>query len=167
VPRSRRVLQCPPFLFTDDSDSSGVLGLWPPDVAAAKIRSNRKGRTAWLVVRDRYCWPLERRELWPAADLRAALETERARRAADGWLLGDFLKNCAFCFADLNNERVCFAVECYEPGTAPLEHGEFVPRTYCRGGMRGARGVRCRLNKTRTTVRPPWISTCRKPNNEE
>jgi hypothetical protein len=39
----------------------------------------------WLVVRDRLSRPIEFGVLAPRADLRAAIDAERARRAADGW----------------------------------------------------------------------------------
>ena len=74
----------------------------------------------WLVVRDRCSRPLEFRELRPGTDLRAAMESERTRRAADGWTVDDIPHFCAFCFADKGEERVCISVECYEPGTAPM-----------------------------------------------
>ena len=77
----------------------------------------------WLVVRDRYSQAIEYRELWPGADLRGAMEAERARRAADGWHVEDVPKNCAFCFADRDAERLCISIECFEPGTAGLGHG--------------------------------------------
>src|SRR5262245_53502707 len=93
---------------------------------------HRRGRTdplnsvkepRWLVIRDRLNRALEYRELWPGADLRGALEAERGRRSADGWRVEDIPHYCSFCFADGGKERVCIAVECYEPGAAPLGHG--------------------------------------------
>lgn len=77
----------------------------------------------WLVIRDRYSRPLEYRKLGPGADLRVAIETERARRAADGWRVEDIPRNCAFCFADRGEERVCISIDCFEPGTVGLGHG--------------------------------------------
>jgi hypothetical protein len=77
----------------------------------------------WLVIRDQCRRAIEYRELSPGADLRAAMETERVRRVAEGWRVEEVPKNCAFCFAQRGEERVCIAIECYEPGAAPLGHG--------------------------------------------
>jgi hypothetical protein len=71
----------------------------------------------------KYRQALEYRELWPGSDLRGALGAERARRAAEGWHVEDIPTNCAFCFADRGQERVCISIECFEPGTAGLGHG--------------------------------------------
>jgi hypothetical protein len=74
----------------------------------------------WLVIRDRYSRLVEYRALEPRTDLRNVMEAERARRAAEGWSVGTVPKNCSFCFCDLDNDRMCIAIECYEPGTAPM-----------------------------------------------
>jgi hypothetical protein len=74
----------------------------------------------WFVVRDRFSRPTGYRALEPRTNLRGVMEAERARLAADGWSVDTFPKNCSFCFCDRGNERVCIAVECYEPGKAPM-----------------------------------------------
>ncbi len=76
----------------------------------------------WLVVRNRLSRVLEFLELRPKADLHAAMEAERARRAADGWTVGDIPHFCSFCFCDRGNERICITVECFEPDAAPIGH---------------------------------------------
>src|SRR4051794_21168433 len=95
-------------------------------------RGRRRGTTdplqpisepRWLVIRNRYSQAIEYRELWPGTDLRSAIESERVRRAADGWHVEDIPQNCAFCFAARGSERVCIRIECFEPGTAGLGHG--------------------------------------------
>jgi hypothetical protein len=93
---------------------------------------HRRGRTdplnsaqerRWLVIRDRLSRALEHRELLPGADLRAALEAERARRIGDGWRVEEVPHYCSFCFADRGTERICIKIERHEPGTAGLGHG--------------------------------------------
>lgn len=81
----------------------------------------------WLVVRDRGSRPIEYRELWPGADLHAAMEAERVRRAADGWTVDDIPHYCSFCFCERGEERVCISVECYEPGCVPVSQGSARP----------------------------------------
>jgi hypothetical protein len=86
----------------------------------------RRGRTdaldvsremRWLVVRDRASRPLEYRELPAGSNLRAAMATQRAELAAAGWLVDPIPKNCGFFFADRDNDRVCVAIECFEPAS--------------------------------------------------
>ena len=74
----------------------------------------------WLVIRDRYSRAIEYRALEPRTNLRTVMEAERARRAAEGWSVDTIPKNCSFCFCDQGNDRVCIAIECYEPGKAPM-----------------------------------------------
>lgn len=110
--------------FAEDSYRSGILPPMAPGKRrgiADPLKSLRDPR--WLVIRDRCSRAIEYRELWLGTDLRAAMEFERARPAAEGWRVEDIPKNCAFCFADRGEERVCIAIECYEPGTAGLGHG--------------------------------------------
>jgi hypothetical protein len=77
----------------------------------------------WLVVRDACSRAIEFRGLAPGADLRAALKIRTGALAADGWQIGDIPRNCSFVFCERRNERLCVAIECYEPGTAGLGHG--------------------------------------------
>jgi hypothetical protein len=70
----------------------------------------------WLVIRDRLSHVLEYRTLLPHADLRAAMQTEREQRTAAGWAAEDIPRNCSFFFCELENERVCVSIECFEPG---------------------------------------------------
>jgi hypothetical protein len=72
----------------------------------------------WLVVRDRVSRVVEYHALAPLADLRAAMQAERARRAAAGWVVDDIPRTCSFFFCALENERVCVSIECFEPGAA-------------------------------------------------
>jgi len=81
---------------------------------------NQVNEPRWLVIRDRYSRAIEYRPLEPRTNLRGVMEAERARMAAEGWCADTIPKNCSFCFCDLGNERVCIAVECYEPGNAPM-----------------------------------------------
>jgi hypothetical protein len=50
------------------------------------------------------------------ADLRTAMSTERGRRISDGWHAEDIPRHCAFFFCDRSDERLCIAIECFEPG---------------------------------------------------
>ncbi len=86
----------------------------------------RRGRTdaldvsremRWLVVRDRASRPLEYRALAAGSDLRAAMATEWAKLAAAGWHVDAIPKSCSFFFADRDNDRVCVAIECFEPAS--------------------------------------------------
>jgi hypothetical protein len=72
----------------------------------------------WLVVRDRVSVALEYHALTPGADLRAAMQAERDRRAAAGWTVDTIPRNCAFFFCDRENERMCVSIECFEPGSS-------------------------------------------------
>jgi hypothetical protein len=54
----------------------------------------------------------------PRADLRAAMQAERDRRAAAGWHVEDIPRNCAFCFCDRQNEPVCVGVSASSRGSA-------------------------------------------------
>ena len=74
----------------------------------------------WLVLRDGCSRAIEFHALALGADLRGALNTRTAELAADGWQIGDIPRNCSFVFCQRGNERVCVAIECYEPGTAPM-----------------------------------------------
>src|SRR5689334_3226055 len=85
----------------------------------------RRGRTdplrpvsepRWLVIRDRFSRVMASLALPPNADLRAAIQAESARRRRAGWIVQEVPRNCAFFFCDLENERVCVSIECYEPG---------------------------------------------------
>jgi hypothetical protein len=67
---------------------------------------NAVNEPRWFVMRDRFSRAIEYRE--------------RARLAAEGWSVDTIPKNCSFCFCDRGNERVCIAIECYEPGKAPM-----------------------------------------------
>ena len=71
----------------------------------------------WLVVRDRFSVVVGYQELKPNADLRAAMSTERARRLTDGWSVGEIPRNCSFFFCERGEDRVCVAIECFEPGS--------------------------------------------------
>jgi len=90
----------------------------------------RRGRTdplnpvnepRWLVVRDRCSQVIEYLELPPRTNLHAAMDAERTRRAADGWIVDDIPHYCSFCFCDKGDERICIAIDCFEPGAVPLE----------------------------------------------
>jgi hypothetical protein len=70
----------------------------------------------WLVVRDRLSHVLESHTMLPHADLRAAMNAERERRVVAGWAVEDIPRNYSFFFCELENERVCVSIECYEPG---------------------------------------------------
>jgi hypothetical protein len=71
----------------------------------------------WLVVRDRMSHVVSCQALAPQADLRAALNTERDRRVAQGWHAEASARHCAFFFCDRAEARVCVAIECFEPGS--------------------------------------------------
>ena len=71
----------------------------------------------WLVVRDRYSHPLEHRLLKPGADLRAILNAERDARIKAGWNSDPIGRRCGFFFCDRENERLCVAIEWFEPGS--------------------------------------------------
>ena len=47
--------------------------------------------------------------------------------AHHGWRLND-LTRYSFVFCQRENERVCVAIEHFEPGTAPLGHGSMIGR---------------------------------------
>jgi hypothetical protein len=72
----------------------------------------------WLVVRDRLSRPLEYRALPGGSDLRAAMAAKQAALAAVGWRVDSIPKNCGFFFADRDNDRVCVAIECFEPASS-------------------------------------------------
>ena len=74
--------------------------------------------TRWLVMRDRMSRPLEYQEVKAGSDLRAAMAAQRAELEVGGWRTDSTPKNCAFFFADRENDRVCIAIECYEPGSS-------------------------------------------------
>jgi hypothetical protein len=84
----------------------------------------RRGRTdaleisrdmRWLVVRDRASRALEYRALSVGSDLRAAMAAKQAELAAAGWHVDSIPNKCGFFFADRDNDRVCVAIECFEP----------------------------------------------------
>jgi hypothetical protein len=77
----------------------------------------------WLVVRDRCSRAIGYRELWSGTDLHAAMDAERGRRAADGWTVDDVPHYCSFCFAERDEDQICISIECFEPGTTPLQYG--------------------------------------------
>ena len=87
----------------------------------------RRGRTnaletsrepRWLVVRDRASRVLEYRELSAGSDLRAAMAAKQTELAAAGWRVDSIPKNCSFFFADRDNDRVCVAIDCFEPASS-------------------------------------------------
>jgi hypothetical protein len=69
----------------------------------------------WLVVRDRYSVVLECLELRPSTDLRAVMLAERERRIREGWTAGEVPRNCGFFFCERGTERLCVAIECFQP----------------------------------------------------
>lgn len=71
----------------------------------------------WLVVRDRLSHVVSWQALAPKADPRSAMSAERARRVAEGWRAEGIPRHCAFFFCDRGEERVCVAIECFEPGS--------------------------------------------------
>ncbi|MDB6102822.1 MAG: hypothetical protein JWO52_2821 [Gammaproteobacteria bacterium] len=81
---------------------------------------NSVNEPRWLVIRDRFSRAVEYRALEPRTDLRGVMEAERTRMTAAGWCVDTIPKNCSFCFCDRGNERVHIAIECYEPGHAPM-----------------------------------------------
>jgi hypothetical protein len=92
----------------------------------------RRGRTdplrpvnepRWLVIRDRFSRVIVSQRLAPNADLRAAIQAEADRRRNAGWVVDTVPRNCAFFFCDLENERLCVSVECYEPGPTGSARG--------------------------------------------
>jgi hypothetical protein len=75
----------------------------------------------WLVVRDRLSRVVQSDALPPLRGIcRAAMQPERARRAAAGWAVDDIPRKCSFFFCELENERVCVSIECFEPGCGEL-----------------------------------------------
>lgn len=74
----------------------------------------------WLVARDRYSRVVACTELQPFADLRTVLITERKRRLREGWHGCEIPTRCSFFFCDRDGERLCVAIECFEPGTRPM-----------------------------------------------
>ena len=57
---------------------------------------------------------------------RAAMAAQGAFRQAEGWMVEEIPHNCAFFFCSRGNERICVAIECYEPGKAPTGHGSVI-----------------------------------------
>jgi hypothetical protein len=93
----------------------------------------RRGRTdalqisresRWLVVRDRLSRPLEQRALSAGSDLRAAMVAKQVELAAAGWRVDSIPKNCGFFFADRDNDRLCVAIECFEPVSSSVRRPE-------------------------------------------
>jgi hypothetical protein len=88
--------------------------------------ARRRGRTdaldvsremRWRVVRDRMSRALEYRALAAGSDLRTAMAAKHVELAAAGWRVDSIPKNCGFFFADRDNDRVCVAIECFEPAS--------------------------------------------------
>ena len=71
----------------------------------------------WLVVRDRMSRALEYLALAAGSDLRAVIAAKQAELAAAGWRVDSIPKNRGFFFADRDNDRVCVAIECFEPAS--------------------------------------------------
>jgi hypothetical protein len=65
----------------------------------------------WLVVRDMCSQLLERHELPPRADQRAALEAARAARIADGWRADEIGSRCSQFFATRAGQRIVVGIE--------------------------------------------------------
>jgi hypothetical protein len=78
------------------------------------------GKTAWLVIRNRLSEPLAALRLEPGAQLRVALETERARRLAAGWICDDIGRACSFFFCQRGDARELVAIETREPSHSRL-----------------------------------------------
>jgi hypothetical protein len=56
----------------------------------------------------------------PLADLRAAMQAERERLQASGWVVDNIPRNYAFFFCERDNDRVCVSIE----GTTTREGNE-------------------------------------------
>lgn len=65
----------------------------------------------WLVARDMCGLLLERHELPPRADQRAALVAAREARIADGWRVDEIGPRCAQFFAVRAGERIMVGIE--------------------------------------------------------
>ena len=52
--------------------------------------------------------------------MRAAMQAERERLQASGWVVDDIPRNCAFFFCDRLNERVCVSIETAATGAVVL-----------------------------------------------
>ena len=78
----------------------------------------------WLVVRDRLSRPLEQRAMSAGSDLRAAMVAKQVELAAAGWRVDSMPKNCGFFFADRDNDRLCVAMECFEPASSSVRRPE-------------------------------------------
>jgi hypothetical protein len=70
----------------------------------------------WFVVRDRLSRVVEYHALLPHADLRAATRTECGRRRGGSSMY--IPRTGSFLFCELENERVCVSIECFEAGSA-------------------------------------------------
>jgi hypothetical protein len=75
----------------------------------------------WLVVRYRMSRVLEYRALAAGSDLRAALAAKQAELAAAKWHVDPIQKKCGFFFADRDNDRMCVAIECFEPASSAAD----------------------------------------------
>ena len=80
----------------------------------------------WLVVRNHWGRVIHWEVLPQHADLRGAMAAHGAFRQAEGWVVEEIPHNCAFFFCSRGNERICVAIECYEPGKAPTGHGSVI-----------------------------------------
>jgi hypothetical protein len=82
------------------------------------------------------------------------MQAERARRAAAGWAVDDIPRKCSFFFCELENERVCVSIECFEPGCGELAGvaDTTVRRHIELSGFR--KGVITRPVGTRELIRP-------------
>ena len=72
----------------------------------------------WLVVRDRLSHPVEYRARSVGSDLSAAVAAKQAELAAAGWRVDSIPNKCGFFFAGRENDRVCVAIECFEPASS-------------------------------------------------
>jgi hypothetical protein len=86
----------------------------------------------WLVVRDRLSRSLEYRELPAGTNLRAAMAAKQTELAAAGWRVDSIPTKCGFFFADRDNDRVCVAVECFEPASRMKGRGAERPSTWVK-----------------------------------
>ena len=68
-----------------------------------------------LTVRDRLSRVLDYRALAAGSDAPAVMAAKQTELAAAGWRVDSLPENCGFFFADRDTDRVCVAVECFEP----------------------------------------------------
>jgi hypothetical protein len=104
--------------------------------AAPMVRKSRYNHNAfrpvdaatWLVVRDRCSLLLEYRPLAPNADLRAVLNSERAKRVAAGWVADEIGIGCYF-FCSKDGVRVFVGIAHQNPN---LPQGNLHGPDQCR-----------------------------------